>query len=431
MPANDRRHLSRAAGAPGRASGPGPDLAVDRGRHGLAERHVPVDRADEQHAGLAVGPGVELPDQPVAVQDREGVVAPPALGGRLVHLEVVVELEDLGHPLAVVQQPVERREQRGPAGEGLPELRRVDPPLPAHALDDRRLARPRRRRAARPGTRGPRARAMPRAPRRRSSRSRRASSEPRHRVVRVDAGGEVPQPVASLAAGGRDLAALHEEVEHHRDVAVVVPAARGPGLHAGVGQLALGQRPVGAEPLEDVAPAGVVRRDPVALVLLPVPSAHRSPATPPSRRDRARGPRPAAACPAARSATARRPRPAAPAASTPNPAGSTARGRRSGRSRWSGSSCTRESRRTVSTRSVGRSFVSSCARTAMRRASVRLSWWTVAMTASVGANADSPPSPVGRARSRPSRVATPRDRHHPRPHGRRAPSRPSTVGGRR
>ena len=46
------------------------DLAIHCGGHGLVEGHVLVDRVDPQHPGLAVGGGVELPDEPVAVQDR-------------------------------------------------------------------------------------------------------------------------------------------------------------------------------------------------------------------------------------------------------------------------------------------------------------------------------------------------------------------------
>ena len=91
-----------------------------------------------------------------------------------------------------------------------------------------------------------------------------------HRVVGVDPRGQVPQPVAAGAARGGDLAALHEPVEHHPEVAVVVPAAGAPRHHAGVGQLAGRQRPVGAEPVEDVAPAVVVGPHPVAHVLLPL-----------------------------------------------------------------------------------------------------------------------------------------------------------------
>jgi len=46
------------------------DLAIHCGGHGPVEGHVLVDRVDPQHPGVAVGGGVELPHQPVAVQDR-------------------------------------------------------------------------------------------------------------------------------------------------------------------------------------------------------------------------------------------------------------------------------------------------------------------------------------------------------------------------
>jgi hypothetical protein len=62
---------------------------------------------DPEHPGLAVGEGVELADQLVAGQDRQREVPPLALGRGLVHLELVVEAEQLHGALAVVDQPVE------------------------------------------------------------------------------------------------------------------------------------------------------------------------------------------------------------------------------------------------------------------------------------------------------------------------------------
>ena len=101
------------------------DLAVDRGAHGLGEADVLVDRVDDERAGLAVGLGVELPDEPVVVEDRQRVVAPAALVLGFVHLEDELEAEELlgAHP--VVDEPVERAEQRGAslaarAGRGMP-----------------------------------------------------------------------------------------------------------------------------------------------------------------------------------------------------------------------------------------------------------------------------------------------------------------------
>jgi len=46
------------------------DLAIHGGCHGLVEGHVVVDRGDPEHFGPAVGGGVELSHQSVAVQDR-------------------------------------------------------------------------------------------------------------------------------------------------------------------------------------------------------------------------------------------------------------------------------------------------------------------------------------------------------------------------
>ena len=49
---------------------------------GAGEPHVLVDRMHPQHGGLAVGGGVDLPDEPVAVEYREREVAPAALAPR-------------------------------------------------------------------------------------------------------------------------------------------------------------------------------------------------------------------------------------------------------------------------------------------------------------------------------------------------------------
>ena len=68
-----------------------------------------MDRVDSQDGFFPVGDGGDLPDQPIVVEYREGEVTPPALGGRLLHLERVLELEQLLRPGAVVDEPVERR----------------------------------------------------------------------------------------------------------------------------------------------------------------------------------------------------------------------------------------------------------------------------------------------------------------------------------
>src|SRR4051794_41887066 len=95
-----------------------------------------MDGVDAEDAGLAVGGRVELPDEAIVVEDRQREVAPPPLRGRLVHLEDVLEAEEVGRARAVVDQAVERRQQRGAAGERAPERRGIDAPLARDALDD-------------------------------------------------------------------------------------------------------------------------------------------------------------------------------------------------------------------------------------------------------------------------------------------------------
>ncbi len=98
----------------------------------------------DQLACLVVGARVDLPDQPVAVQHRQGVVPPAPFRLRLVHLQRVVEAQQIGHPLAVLQQYVERGEQRGAVGLGTLERREsvgVDPPPSTHAFDHDGFAR--------------------------------------------------------------------------------------------------------------------------------------------------------------------------------------------------------------------------------------------------------------------------------------------------
>src|SRR3954454_24925301 len=52
------------------------DLRLHRLRDRARELHVLVARVDAQHASLAVGCCVELPDEAVAVQDRQCEIAP-------------------------------------------------------------------------------------------------------------------------------------------------------------------------------------------------------------------------------------------------------------------------------------------------------------------------------------------------------------------
>jgi hypothetical protein len=134
----DTRTAHRVSAQP-QPAGEGRQLLVHVVGHLGGERDVLVDGVHGQPAVLAVGRGVDLADQPVVVQDRQGEVPPPPRVPRLVHLQDVLDVEELQGPAAVVHQPVERREQRGAAGERPTDRLRVHAPLPGRALDDRRL----------------------------------------------------------------------------------------------------------------------------------------------------------------------------------------------------------------------------------------------------------------------------------------------------
>ena len=75
------------------------------------------------------------PDDPVAAQDRQDVVAVLALRGRDVHLEPVEEAPERLRPVAVVDEPVERREEgRARGRHGLVVGIRMGEQLPALEL---------------------------------------------------------------------------------------------------------------------------------------------------------------------------------------------------------------------------------------------------------------------------------------------------------
>ena len=96
-----------------------------------------MDRVDDEHATVLLGGGVDLADQLVAVEHRHRPVAPDPLVGWLVHLQLVVEVEQVRHPLAVEDQPVQRGEDRGAPLEVLEVVQEggVHPPQPADAVD--------------------------------------------------------------------------------------------------------------------------------------------------------------------------------------------------------------------------------------------------------------------------------------------------------
>src|SRR5215813_15542483 len=112
---------------------------MHRPGHRGAELYVLVNRVDPEDVGLAVGSGVKFADQLVAVEDWQRVIAPLAFRGRLVDLDTVLESENVDCALPVEDQPIERRQQRGPTGERLIERRRVDTPCASDAVDHRRL----------------------------------------------------------------------------------------------------------------------------------------------------------------------------------------------------------------------------------------------------------------------------------------------------
>jgi hypothetical protein len=239
------------------------DLRVDGVAHLSRERLVLVDGVDTEHALVALGGGVQLADQPVAVQDRQRVVAPDPLGLRLVHLQHVVEAEQLVEALAVHHQPVERRQQRGATLEVAEplEVRRLHPPRPLHALDHGRLAGVAdvRRLGAVRGTL-----------RARDAQGQQPAAVPLRerlvgvgqRLVVVHPLGQVPQLLPAERVRDRDLVALEHVPEHLLDVLVVRPAARAPRALAGVGQGGRRQRALRTQRGQDVLAALLVGREP-------------------------------------------------------------------------------------------------------------------------------------------------------------------------
>src|SRR2546425_3809745 len=84
---------------------------VDRDR---PHPRLPVDRVHAQHAGLAIEHGIDATHEPVAAEDGQDVVPELPLRLRDVHLEPVVEPEQRLGPVTVVDESVERRQERHP-----------------------------------------------------------------------------------------------------------------------------------------------------------------------------------------------------------------------------------------------------------------------------------------------------------------------------
>ena len=202
------------------------------------------------------------------MEDRQRVVAPAALGRRLVHLERVLEVEQLLGAAAVVDEPVERGQEHRAPFEATLEQRRVDAPLALHTRDDRRLAHL----ADVPRLHGHLRRLRPRDTERREPplvlRPLGRLDGRNDDIGRVDALRQVPHALTPDAPGDRDLSAHHQVLEHLRDVAVVRPTGRRPGDAARVGDVARGQRPSRPQQLQDVAPERIVVPEPHTLLLV-------------------------------------------------------------------------------------------------------------------------------------------------------------------
>ena len=182
---------------------------------------------------------------------------------------LVIEVEQLNQPRAVVDQSVDRREQRRAAAEGrVVEVDRVNPPLAFDALDNGWFAH-----LAdvhwfdwRFGSACPRDAERAQA-QLISGATRLAGGH--DRIVGIDPFSEVPQPLAGSSSGDRNLAARHHKLEQLADVAVVGPAGRLPRHRTSVWQLASRRRAVGRKPAQDVTATAVVGQHPLVTRLSP------------------------------------------------------------------------------------------------------------------------------------------------------------------
>ena len=185
--------------------------------------------ATRKHARLAIGRGIELADQPIAVQDRQREVAPAALRRRLVHLERCTRSRRGPRAVAVEDErsngdsSAVRGSKLG-ASSGAGSTRQA-PSTPSTTASSRR----RRRRSARPAARRLRAGDA----RARRADARRAARCASSAVSSATSGGYTRSARShsrSLPSRPRngDLAAHRQDLEHLRDVAVVRPARRWP-----------------------------------------------------------------------------------------------------------------------------------------------------------------------------------------------------------
>src|SRR5262249_43606154 len=184
-------------------------LVAGRGREG----GVPVNGFHGQAAALAVEAGIDPADPRAAAQNGEdvGAVLPLRLGH--VHLEPVVEAEQLFGAVAVVDKPVERREEGDTSWNravGGIWMRHPFTGLEADAERSEALV-------GQPPLR----------------------LGQRYRLrLGIPTLGEVPETLSPAPADDGDVSAPVEDVEHHADVTASVPAARLPGSDRMVVELA-------------------------------------------------------------------------------------------------------------------------------------------------------------------------------------------------
>src|SRR4030095_6149896 len=200
---------------------------------------LPPDAVDRERRRLSVVHHVDAAHDPVAAQDRQHVVPELTLRLRDVHLESVVEVPEELPAIAVVNEPVERREERDavrhrivrdlwvhvPPHTVLPDAERTSPLLFYQPL---RLA-PRR---GLPG--------------------------------RKDALAEIPEPLLSDAPRDPDLAAGREDVQHQSHLPAAPPAVVRAIGHEVCLELTREQRAVPVELPQQLAPKARVRPEEVS-----------------------------------------------------------------------------------------------------------------------------------------------------------------------
>src|SRR5579859_555795 len=224
------------------------------------ERLVEIDRTrallppHPLHAQRPVAPvedRLDAPHEPVALEDREDVVAVLALRRRDVHLEPVEEIPEGLGPVAVVNQPVERRQERDAVGRravlGVG-MREEPASVEAHAE---------------------RAKAsfLVQAPRLRQ----------RQRLgLGIPAVGEIPDALLAPPADDGDLAARREALEHQAHLPLAPPGVLLALVARRVLDLAREKGPALAQLFEDVAAEGGVLPQPLddPQVERPVAPAH-------------------------------------------------------------------------------------------------------------------------------------------------------------